>query len=102
MVYSVVIRREARPEFLALPPDIRGVFEEAFERMRVYPFSSGAGYSVDQLKPPRGYKNEVWSVHVGIYRAWFVVDGQIVRFGAFGLRPGFYRKLNRLRARLVD
>ncbi|MCI4328882.1 MAG: hypothetical protein L3K01_05250 [Thermoplasmata archaeon] len=102
MVYALTVRREARPEFLALPPEVREVYEAGFARMRVQPLSSGPGYSVDQLKPPRGWKQEVWSVHVGNYRAWFVVDGQTVRFGAFGLRPGFYRKLSRLRSRLVD
>jgi hypothetical protein len=102
VVYTLTMRREARPEFLALPPDVREVYEEAFTRMRVQPLSSGPGYSVDQLQPPRGWKQEVWSVHVGNYRAWFVADGQTIRFGAFGLRPGFYRKLSRLRSRLVD
>jgi hypothetical protein len=102
VVYTLTMRREARPEFLALPPEVREGFEEAFARMRVQPLSSGTGNSVDQLKPPRGWKQEMWSVPVGIYRAWFVVDGQTVRFGAFGLRPGFYRKLSRLRSRLVD
>ncbi len=102
MAYTLTMRREARSEFLALPPDVREVFEEAFARMQDQPFSPGPGYSMDQLKPPRGWKREVWSIHVGLYRAWFVVEGQSVRFGAFGLRPGFYRKLNRLRARLAD
>jgi hypothetical protein len=102
VVYALTMRREAPPEFLALPPDVREVIEEAFVRMRVQPLSSGPRYSVDQLHPPQGWKQEVWSIHVGNYRAWFVVDGQTARFGAFGLRPGFYRKLSRLRSRSGD
>jgi len=98
VTYTVAMRQDARPEFLSLPPEVREVFEEAFSRMRVQPYASGPGFSVQQLKPPRGWKQEVWSVHVGGYRAWFVVDGQTVRFGAFGPRPGFYRKLARVRS----
>ena len=102
MVYTLTMRREARPEFLALPSAVREVFEEAFTRIRLQPLSAGPGYTVDQLKPPQGWNGEVWSVHVGNYRAWFVIDGRTVRFGAFGLRPGFYRKLSRLRSRRAD
>jgi hypothetical protein len=98
VAYLVRMRREARPEFLALPASVREVFEEAFARMKDHPYASGPGYSVEQLRPPPWWTGEVWSVHVGLFRAWFVVDGQIVRFGAFGLRPGFYGKLDRLRS----
>ena len=99
MAYSLVMRREARTEFLALPSSVRAVLEEAFGLIRENPYASGPGFSVEQLAPPEWWHGEVWSIHVGSYRGWFVVDGQIVRFGAFGLRPGFYRKLNRLRER---
>jgi hypothetical protein len=102
VAYVLKMRREARPEFLALPPPVREIFEETFVRMKRQPYASGPGYSVEQLRPPPGWTGEVWSVHVGLYRAWFIIDGQIVRFGAFGLRPGFYRKLDRLRSSRIE
>jgi hypothetical protein len=67
--------------------------------MKRPPYASGPGYAVKPLKSSSSWNGEVWSLHVGFYRAWLVVDGPAVRFGAFGLRPGFYRKLERLRAR---
>ncbi len=75
MVYALTVRKDARPDFPALPLEVRKSFEEAFVRVQ-----------------------EVWSLHVGGYRAWFTIDGRKVRFGAFGLRPWFYRKLARLRS----
>ena len=63
--------------------------------MSLDPFSSGPGYVVAQLSPPPGVGSPIWSMKVGDYRMFFVVDGDAVKIGGFGVRAGFYRKLSR-------
>lgn len=100
MAYRVRVRPEARLEFLALPSEIRETFERAvFPGLTHSPFAPGPGYTVDQLRSlPANWRGQVWCVHVGMYRALFIVEGNRVRIGTFGYRPGFYERLRRLRA----
>lgn len=99
MAYRVRVHPDARLEFLALPPEVRETFERAvFPGLARSPFAPRAGYTVDQLRNlPAGWKGQVWCVHVGMYRALFTVEGNRVRIGTFGYRPGFYERLRRLR-----
>ncbi len=95
MPFRVLRHRKAIAEFLQLPPAVREVYERAIRRMSTDPLASGKGYRVDQLSPPAGVVSPVWSMKVGGYRMFFVVDGDSVKIGGFGARPGFYRKLAR-------
>jgi hypothetical protein len=83
---------------------VREVFEEAvFPGLSREPFSPRAGYVVDQLrKLPKGWKGKVWSAHVGMYRALYIVEGSRVRIGTFGYRPGFYKRLRKLSALFAE
>jgi hypothetical protein len=98
--YRVVRHAKAASEFYLLPPAIRFVYERAIRKMAVDPFRPGAGYEVEQLSPPPGVVSPVWAVKVGGFRMFFVVDGHLVRIGGFGARPGFYRKLGRIKEML--
>lgn len=97
MPFHVVRHRRALTEFFQLPPTVRAIYESAIRGMSVDPFASGPGHEVVQLSPPPGVVSPVWSMKVGGYRMFFVVDGDLVKIGAFGARPGFYRKLSRVK-----
>lgn len=94
----MAIRSVARPpadqEFLALPPPIRIEFEEILPSLILHPFRSGPGYTVQQVRNHPGlWKVKLTAVPPRLFRAAFEVDGEVVRFLAFGPRPEFYRKL---------
>jgi hypothetical protein len=93
--YRILRHRKAPAEFFQLPPDVRAVYERAIRRMAADPFTSGPGYEVSQLAPPPGVVSPVWTMKVRGFRMFFVVDGDAVKIGGFGGRPGFYRKLAR-------
>ncbi len=95
MPFRVLRHRKASSEFFQLPPAVRAVYERAIRRMAVDPFTSGPGYEVAQLSPPPGVVSPIWSMKVGGYRMFFIVDGETVKIGGFGARSGFYRKLSR-------
>ncbi|MGI0055591.1 MAG: hypothetical protein ACREBZ_07790 [Thermoplasmata archaeon] len=97
MTFRVVRHRKAPAEFFQLPSEVRAVFEEAVQRMSTDPYASGAGYEVAQLSPPPGVVAPVWSMKVDGFRMFYVVDGDTVKIGGFGVRPGFYRKLSRVK-----
>ncbi len=63
--------------------------------MATEPFGSGPDFDVVQLSPPAGVVTPIWSMKVGGYRMFFIVDGDAVKIGGFGARSGFYRKLSR-------
>jgi hypothetical protein len=100
--YRVVHHRKAATEFFQLPPGVRLVYEGAIRRLAVDPFGSGLGYEVSQLSPPEGITTPIWSLKVGGFRMFFVVEGDTVKIGGFGARPGFYRKLARVKELLRD
>lgn len=66
------------------------------------PFASGPGYEVSQLSPPPGVISPIWSMKVGGFRMFYIVDGDTVKIGGFGARPGFYRKLSRVKELMRD
>jgi hypothetical protein len=70
--------------------------------MAVDPFSSGPGYEVSQLSPPKGAVGPIWAMKAGGFRMFFLVDGSVVKIGGFGARPGFYRKLARTKELLRE
>lgn len=97
MPFRVVRHRRAAAEFFQLPPSVRVVYERAIRRMSIDPFASGPGYEVAQLSPPPGIVSPVWAMKVGGFRMFYIVDGETVKIGGFGARPGFYRKLSRVK-----
>lgn len=90
-----VARPPADQEFLALPPDIRIEFEEILGSLVRHPFRSGPGYIVQPVRNHPGiWKLKLTTVPPRKFRAAYEVEGDVVRFLAFGPRPEFYRKLD--------
>jgi hypothetical protein len=86
-------------EFLALPAEVRDDCWRVIASLRRRPFSPGAGFRVERLR--RLSPTEAWSAHFSHddYRLLYVVDGEnLILFGV-GTRPGFYRRLDRIRGR---
>jgi hypothetical protein len=89
-----VFRSPSDAEYLDLPPFIRAEFEEILPSLVSRPFRSGLGYRVAQVRGHPGlWKLRLLSFPPRAFRAVFEVDGETVRFLAFGPRPAFYRKL---------
>lgn len=86
-------------EFLALPPEVRDEGWRVIASIRRRPFSPGAGFRVERLR--RAAPTEAWSAHFSDdeYRLLYVVEGETLILFGVGLRPGFYRKLDRIRGR---
>lgn len=103
MGWRLVVRPPADEEFLALPAHIRLEFEEIVPSLMRGPLRSGLGYLVQEVRNHPGvWKLKLTTVPPRMFRAAFEIDGQVIRFLAFGPRPDFYRKLaqkNRGRAR---
>jgi hypothetical protein len=86
-------------EFLALPEEVRDSRWRIIAALRRRPFSPGAGFRVERLR--RIAPTEAWSAHFSDdrYRLLYIVDGEnLILFGV-GPRPGFYRRLDRIRDR---
>jgi hypothetical protein len=86
-------------EFLALPEEVRDSCWHVIAALRRRPFSPGAGFRVERLR--RIAPTESWTAHFSEdqYRLLYVVDGDDLLFFGVGLRPGFYRRLDRIRGR---
>jgi len=85
------------PEFLALPERVRDFCWRVQAALRRRPRSSGVGFRVQRLQGVA--PTEAWTAHFenDRYRMLYVIDGQsLISFGV-GPRPGFYRRLDRLR-----
>lgn len=102
MRYRIERHRKAPAEFFQLPPTVRAVYERAIRRLAIDPFIAGAGYEVSQLSPPPGIVSPIWALKVGGFRMFYIVEGETVKIGGFGARPGFYRKLARVKELLRD
>lgn len=89
-----VARQPADAEFLALPVRIRLELEEILPALIRHPFRSGPGYTVSPIgNHPGLWKLKLTDFPPRAFRAVFEVDGDVVRFLAFGPRPEFYQKL---------
>jgi hypothetical protein len=85
------------PEFLALPESVRDSCWRVQASLRRRPRSPGAGFRVERLQ--RMAPTEAWTAHFenDRYRLLYVIDGQTLILFGVGRRPGFYRRLDRLR-----
>lgn len=97
MPARAVRQRKVATEFFPLPPNVRPVHERAIRQWSADPFASGLGYETFQLSPTSGVVAPIWSMKVGGFRVFYIGDGDTVKIGGLGARPGFYRKLSRVR-----
>jgi hypothetical protein len=86
-------------EFLVLPEEVREVCWHVIAALRRRPFAPGVGFRVERLR--RITPTEAWSAHFSDdqYRLLYVVDGETLILFGVGARPGFYRRLDRIRSR---
>lgn len=86
-------------ELLALPEGVRDTCWQVIAALRRRPFSPGAGFRVERLR--RTSPTEAWCAHFSNdrYRLLYVVDGETLLLFGVGTRPGFYRRLDRIRGR---
>jgi hypothetical protein len=86
-------------EFLTLPEEIRDRCWRVVAALRRRSFSPGPGFRVERLR--RMAPTEAWSAHFSRdqYRLLYVVDGETLLLFGVGVRPGFSRRLDRIRSR---
>lgn len=84
-------------EFDALPASARAELWRVLGRLRERPFSAGVGFSVTQLRQSKRSGVRVAHFMHDRYRLLYEVDGQHLILVGVGLRPGFYRRLDRLK-----
>jgi hypothetical protein len=97
MTWTVLRDPRFDREFLALPAKVRDSCWHVIAALRRKPASPGLGFRVERLR--RLAPVEAWAAHFdkNRYRLLYVIDGgELVLFG-LGLRPAFYRRLDRLR-----
>lgn len=97
MIRTVLRDPRFDDEFLALAAEVREECWRVIASLRRRPFSPGAGFRVERLR--RISPTEAWSAHFsdGACRLLYVVDGETLILFGVGTRPGFYRRLDRIR-----
>lgn len=97
MASSVLRDPRFDSEFLALPEKARDTCWHVIAALRRRPRSAGPGFRVERLR--RLAPVEAWTAHFenDRYRLLYVLDGGVLILFGVGARPGFYRRLDRLR-----
>jgi hypothetical protein len=99
MRLRVVVGPFFKGDVSALPIGARTEMWRIVGRLRDRPFLSGVGYSVYPIRKTDRRGVRVTHFLRDQYRLLFEVDGELLILVGVGLRPGFYRRLDRLRAR---
>lgn len=101
MPLRVVRHPEFDNDFLALPIAVRDECWRVISALRRRPLAPGLGFRVERLRRSTGLP--AWSAHFldNSYRMLYAVDGESLVLVGVGMRPGFYRRLDRLRQRTL-
>jgi len=102
MSLRVAVGPSFETDLTDLPLRARAEMWRLIARLRKRPFASGLGYSVSQLRHITRGGVRVAHFLGDRYRLLFEVDGDLLILVGVGPRPGFYRRLDRLRGRGVD
>ncbi len=102
MSYRVVVGPLFEKDLAVLPLRARTEMWRLIARLRMRPFASGLGYSVGQLRHITREGVRVAHFLSDRYRLLFEVDGDYLVLVGVGPRPGFYRRLDRLRGPRLD
>lgn len=90
---------EFEGDLATLPALPRNEMWRVLARLRKRPLSPGPGYSLNELRRSSRPGVRVARFWHDQYRLMFEVDGELLILVGVGKRPGFYRRLDRLRAR---
>jgi mRNA-degrading endonuclease RelE of RelBE toxin-antitoxin system len=85
-------RDAAKGEFRLLPAEVREEFLYAIHGLLFQPYRPGPGYRVKELRDNPG----LWRLRLNAYpgvRAYYGVEGEILRVYGFGPRAEFYKRL---------
>ena len=84
-------------DFLSLASPVRDECWRVIASLSRRPFAPGPGFRVEKLRGRASV--ERWTAHFldNGYRLLYYVDGPNLVLVGVGLRPGFYRRLDRLR-----
>ncbi len=85
-------------DFWRLPTVAQDELWHVLAGIRRRPFSPGSGYTVIELRRPPRTGVRVAHFLEDQYRLLFEVDGPLLILVGVGVRPGFYRRLDRLRS----
>lgn len=94
----VVRDRRFDDDFWDLPRAAQDDLWHVLAGIRRRPFSPGPGYTVVEMRRPLRAGVRVAHFLDDRYRLLFEVDGALLILIGVGARPGFYRRLNRLRS----
>lgn len=94
----VVRDRRLDGDFWQLPPSAQDEFWHVLAGIRRRPSAPGPGYTVVELRKPPRPGVRVAHFLDDRFRLLFEVDGSLVILYGVGVRPGFYRRLDRIRA----
>ena len=97
MTLRVVSNARFDTEFDGLPNNAKAELWRIIARLRERPFAGGLGFSVSQLRHTRRPGARVAHFGHDRFRLLFEVDGDLLILVGVGPRPGFYRRLDRLR-----
>ena len=93
MPYSVIIQPTAVGELRRLPPTIQSRFLDAFEALSDSPLRWHPNIPAKHVRDRPG----LWSMTIGVWRAFYRIDGNAIVVGAFRPRAGNpYRELKGL------
>lgn len=100
MPYSLWSLPQLEHDLLTLSPKDRDEFWQVVHRLQRDPFVPGLGYQVVKVRDKNPLLSDAWTAHFSRnrLRLLFFVDGAKIILVGVGPRPGFYRKLNRLRS----
>jgi len=97
MTLRVVSNSRFDHDFDALPSEARREFWRILSSLRRRPFAAGVGFSVVQLRRTARPGARVAHFLNDRYRLLYEVDGELLILVGIGERPGFYRRLDRMR-----
>lgn len=97
MTLRVASNARFEAEFDGLPGHTKSELWRVIGRLRERPFAGGLGFSVSELRHTNSPGARVAHFGHDRYRLLFEVDGDLLILVGVGPRPGFYRRLDRLR-----
>src|SRR5713101_6044391 len=98
MIFRVVAGKQFEKDLGELPTPARTEMWRLIAGLRKRPLASGLGFTVNELRHSSRRGVRVAHFWRDQYRLLYEVDGELLILIGVGKRPGFRRRLDRLRA----